>query len=222
MASPTRWTWVWVNSGSWWWTGRPGLLRFMQSQTVGHNWTELKWTDSYFRDSLRISSGKWLGPWYSNPGQPELRWFQSDLLLGIKHKIHSSEEGPLLNRLHTWYCFLWVAIPDHPILARPSLIFSVTTPPLLPSQHVITTGYFICGCTYVGTWTSQVAQMVKNPVLQCGRPGFDPWVGKIHWRRAWQPTPVFLPGESLGQRRLAGYRPQNHRVGDSWATKHAT
>ena len=32
--------------------------------------------------------------------------------------------------------------------------------------------------------------------LQCGRPGFDPWVGKIPWRRAWQPTPVFLPGES--------------------------
>ena len=32
--------------------------------------------------------------------------------------------------------------------------------------------------------------------LQCGRPGFDPWVGKSPWRRAWQPTPVFLPGES--------------------------
>ena len=44
MASPTRWTWVWVNSGSWWWTGRPGVLRFMGSQRVGHNWaTELNW-----------------------------------------------------------------------------------------------------------------------------------------------------------------------------------
>ena len=44
MASPTRWTWVWVNFGSWWWTGRPGVLRFMGSQTVGHDWvTELKW-----------------------------------------------------------------------------------------------------------------------------------------------------------------------------------
>ena len=40
-------TWVWVNSGSWWWTGRPGMLRFMRSQTVGHDWaTELNWTDS--------------------------------------------------------------------------------------------------------------------------------------------------------------------------------
>ena len=42
MASPTQWTWVWLNSRSWWWTGRPGVLRFMGSQRVGHNWaTEL-------------------------------------------------------------------------------------------------------------------------------------------------------------------------------------
>ena len=44
MASLTRWTWVWVNSGNWWWTGRSGVLRFMGSQRVGHNWvTELNW-----------------------------------------------------------------------------------------------------------------------------------------------------------------------------------
>ena len=46
MASPTRWTWVWVNSGSWWWTGRPGLLLFMELQRVRHDWvTELNWTE---------------------------------------------------------------------------------------------------------------------------------------------------------------------------------
>ena len=44
MASRTRWTWVWVNSRSWWWTGRPGILQFMGSQRVGHDWvTELNW-----------------------------------------------------------------------------------------------------------------------------------------------------------------------------------
>ena len=48
---------------------------------------------------------------------------------------------------------------------------------------------------HVYSWDSLVAQTVKNP-LQCWRPGFNPWVGKIPWRRAWQPTPVFLPGES--------------------------
>jgi len=46
MASLTRWTWIWVNSGSWWWTGRPGMLRFMGSQRVRHDWaTELNWTE---------------------------------------------------------------------------------------------------------------------------------------------------------------------------------
>jgi len=46
MASLTQWTWVWVNSGSWWWTGRPGVLRFMGSQRVGHDWaTELNWSE---------------------------------------------------------------------------------------------------------------------------------------------------------------------------------
>ena len=45
MASLTLWTWVWVNSGSWWWTGRPGVQRFMGLQKVGHDWvTELNWT----------------------------------------------------------------------------------------------------------------------------------------------------------------------------------
>ena len=45
MASLTRWTWVWVNSGSWWWTGRPGMLQFTGSQRVGHDWvTKLNWT----------------------------------------------------------------------------------------------------------------------------------------------------------------------------------
>ena len=51
-------------------------------------------------------------------------------------------------------------------------------------------------------WASPVAQMVKN-CLQCGRSRFDPWVGKIPWRKAWLPTPVFLPGEFHGQRSLA-------------------
>ena len=47
MASLTRWTWVWVNSGSWWWTGRPGMLQFMGSQRVWHDWaTGLNWTEA--------------------------------------------------------------------------------------------------------------------------------------------------------------------------------
>ena len=52
-----------------------------------------------------------------------------------------------------------------------------------------------------------MALLLKNPPVNAGnmRHGFDPWVRKIPWRRKWQSTPVFLPGESHGQRSLAGY-----------------
>ena len=57
---------------------------------------------------------------------------------------------------------------------------------------------------------------------RCRRCGFDPWVGKIPWRRAWQPTPVFLHGKSHGQRSLAGYSLWSHkRVGQNLVTKHS-
>ena len=46
---------------------------------------------------------------------------------------------------------------------------------------------------------------------QYRRPGSDPWVGKIPWRRKWQPTPVFLPGEFHGQRNLVGCSPWGHK-----------
>ena len=51
----------------------------------------------------------------------------------------------------------------------------------------------------------------KRIYLQCGRPRFDPWVGKIPWRKEWQPTPVFLPGESHEQRSLLCYRLWGHK-----------
>ena len=108
MASQTQWTWVWVNSRSWWWTGRPGALWFMGSQRVRCDWaTELNWTDHIFR----------FPTWCS------------------------SKEST-------------------------------------------------CQCR------------------KCKRCGFNPCAGKTHWRRKWQPTPVFLPGESHGQRSLVGYSPQ--------------
>ena len=73
MASPTQWTRVWVNSGSWWWTGRPGVLQFMGSQRVRHDWvTELNWTELNL--CLHVSSQ--LGRW--------ICWFQwGSLIVGL-------------------------------------------------------------------------------------------------------------------------------------------
>ena len=60
MASLTQWTWVWVNSGSWWWTGRPGVLQSIGSQRVGHDWvTELNWWSPVASPRLN----KWTKAW---------------------------------------------------------------------------------------------------------------------------------------------------------------
>ena len=55
---------------------------------------------------------------------------------------------------------------------------------------------------------------VKASASNVGKPRFDPWVRKIPWRRKWQRTPVFLPGESHGQRSLVGYSPRGHKESD--------
>ena len=57
MASPIQWTWVWVNSGSWWWTGRAGVLQSMVLQRVGHGWaTKLNWTEHDFGHILKLQN----------------------------------------------------------------------------------------------------------------------------------------------------------------------
>ena len=70
MASPTPCTWVWVNSGSWWWTGRPGVLRFMGSLRVGHDWatelTELNRSITNIK-ILVLRSFTWRRKWQSIP-----------------------------------------------------------------------------------------------------------------------------------------------------------
>ena len=74
---------------------------------------------------------------------------------------------------------------------------------------------------HLGVW--EVVLVVKNPPANAGdRRGFGPWVWKIPWRRAWQPTPVFLPGESHAWIKESG-RLQSiglQRVGCNWAHRH--
>ena len=60
----------------------------------------------------------------------------------------------------------------------------------------------------------------KESTCQCRRHKFDPWVGKVPWRRKWQPTPVFLPGKSHGRRSLVGYSPWGRKESDTTKQLH--
>ena len=60
MASPTQWTWVWMNSGSWWWTGSPGMLhgfaKVRHNWATELNWTDLNWTDLNWKSDQKLST----------------------------------------------------------------------------------------------------------------------------------------------------------------------
>ena len=76
--------------------------------------------------------------------------------------------------------------------------------------------------TYIHTHTYGLLWWLRwwRVPLQCRRPGFDPWVGKIPWRRAWQSTLVFLPGESPWTEESGGLQSmRSQRVGHNWAIR---
>ena len=93
MASPTQWTWVWVNSRSWWWTGRPGVLWFKGSQRVRHDWaTEVNWTDGF--------SGNYVEMWALANREswvPKNSCFQIVVLEKTLESPLDSKEGKPLN-----------------------------------------------------------------------------------------------------------------------------
>ena len=95
MASLTRWTWVWVNSGIWWWTGRPGVLWFMGSQRVGHDWvTELNWM--YVLGQMLTPDAK--------------TWILEKMLLlemnGLNIKQGQEEKGTTEDEMFGWHHWL--------------------------------------------------------------------------------------------------------------------
>ena len=118
----------------------------------------------------------------------------------------------LWNQYHTW-----LMDSSHP----PGNLYTMLHFSAFCSSLVTLCGSFYGKWGLVWEWrTSQVALVVKNPPAKAGRckkRGFDPWVEKIPWRRAWQRTPVFLPGESHGQGSLAGYSPWGCRVRHDWS-----
>ena len=115
MASPTQWRWVWASPGSWWWTGRPGVLRSMGLWRVGHNWaTELKW--ELWHDSSH-------SPWSSFPpastGCYENYWGRSVVrrypskTTGMQLVVDLMFSGDRGETLTTSSDFLWVKNINH-------------------------------------------------------------------------------------------------------------
>ena len=156
MASLTRWTWVWASSGSWWWTGKSGVLQSMGLHRVGQdwwpNWTELK-------ACLVVTIGEAIL-------LPSSGW-RSVMLLNIPQ---CTQHSPLQQ--------------SHPDQNLNSVEF---------------------GKLSIGLKGLPKCLNGKESICQCRRCRFDPWVKKIPWRRKWQPTPLFLPGISHGQRSLVSY-----------------
>ena len=83
LASLTRWTWVWAGSGSWWWTGKPGVLQSTGLQRVGHNWvTELNWTSLYFLYYSCLRQACWKVSRTGLPGFEALLYYWLAVIVG--------------------------------------------------------------------------------------------------------------------------------------------
>ena len=114
-----------------------------------------------------------------------------------------------------WHFHLQL-VPGYPV----GSLTKVTVQFFTPGKYF---SFLICLFIYLSIYLSfiyiSVAPMVRI-CLQCRRPGFDPRVRNILWRREWQPTPVFFPGEFHGQRSLADHSPWGHKESDTtkWLT----
>ena len=95
MASPTQWAWVWANSGSWWWTGRPGVLQSMGSQRVKHAWAELtEWNQMVPGTCVYHRPDLWKGDSFA--------WIKCSFLnLHLKKECTLAEPG--LSEKRRWY-----------------------------------------------------------------------------------------------------------------------
>ena len=100
MASLTQWTWVWASSGSWWWTGRPGVLRSMGSQRVRHEWApELNWPDIY-----ACIAGRFVAIWASREAHT-VKWF-SDVCPESLSCVHQKLTQHYKSRICRYSTFL--------------------------------------------------------------------------------------------------------------------
>ena len=190
MASLTQWTWVWVNSRRLWWTGKPGVLQPTGSQTVRHDLATEQW-QKYCSMEIQIQRPL-------SPRTKDGDWTSTDIKpnLQVRWNPNPCEKTTYTSTNH-WQ-LEWVAISFSRGSAWPR--------------------NWTCVFCIVGFPGSTSGKELACQWRRHKRLGFDPWVGKIPWRRAWQPTPVFLPGESHGQRNLVGYSPWGRKGSDMTET----
>ena len=121
---------------------------------------------------------------------------------------------------HCFYFFPFYLSWSNGTVCHDLSFFNVEFKPAFSlSFFTLTKRLFSSSLSAISDLAINVAQMVKNlPAIQETR--FNPWVGKISWRREWQPTSVFLPGESHRQTSLVGYSPLAHTTLDTteWPT----
>ena len=191
MASSTQWTWVWVDSRSWWWTGRPGVLWFMGSQRFGHDWvTELNWM-------LQPCLTLWNPLDCSPPGSSLHGIFQARLLEWVA--IFSCR---VYSWTRIWTCVFCITCIGRPVLYHyhhwgSSIYFNISPKILLD---------FPDGSEGIA------------PACSVGDLGLIHQLGTSPWRWKWQPTPVLLPGKFYEWRSLVSHSPCDCRVTHDWAT----
>ena len=190
MASLTQWTWVWVNSRSWWWTGRPGVLWFMGSQRVRHDWaTALNWT---FYNSCCVVSGDlatipaahgW-GQFWGN-GAKLKSWQTAS---AFPHPQEEIRGPPSTSRLR-----VWVAVP-----------FS-------PGWHQGWTAHPARKQPRVARDVSGASQPHCSPVLRPSRLSAHPWSSRSSFRGSEEP-PRALAGLAAFLTPGAGVQASRHAV----------
>ena len=192
-----------MDRGVWWatWTEESGGLQSMGWQRVGWDWATnmFKLILCYALDCRATHTKeqlKW--PHVCSPHNQKEGKKTSNYLCQMKGKNVSHMARGLCEKLNSLVRMDWHA----PRSMLPWPLCDI---------------FWRVGCK----WASQVVQS-KESTCPCRRPGFDPWVRKIPWRRKWQLTPVFFPGKFHGQRSLAGYSPWGHKESDmteQWNTQ---
>ena len=148
----------------------------------------------------------------------EEKWLELSIWLVLNlQRAHMAIKGlralpQCMKSAEGWTCFsrhgclaLWAAATWRPLALHTTWSYTVRL--FSYSQRTL------CSLSIIN-WFLKLFQVYRIH-LQCGRLGFDPWVGKIPWRREGQPTLVFLPGEFHGQRSLAGYSPWGCKESDT-------